>query len=477
MISVVSDDKVAYPEGSDSFSPHIRYPEYSFDHLATAQNWVYDAVRKVFAQAGLDHSHYGTADWNPLGKFIVPGSRVLVLCNFVYQRRPNESVRNFSAKCTHGSVLRAAIDYILRAVGPTGKVTFGNAPIQSCSWTSVLRDTGADRVAQFYSERHLPVATRDLRTLVIESKWPGVLGRVTKFDESNSIEIDLSHQSLLCELDKPSVSYRSIDYDGRQTEAFHQSGKHVYGINRKVLETDVLFSIPKLKTHLKVGMTCSIKGSVGAVANKDCLPHHRLGPPVSGGDQYGSDAWGLRGAVSNLNEVIQQTPVQKNIGRGLRFLNYLLRACLIRLGFNSDGNWWGNDTCWRMAVDLARVLAYAAPNGELQKVPVRSHLALIDGIVGGEGEGPLSPTAVKSGILIFGDNVVATDYAAAIMMGYDPSSLPIVWNATQIEDYSLLTRPLKDESIFCNSAQTSFEKLEQTVRYHYTPSRGWKGRL
>ncbi len=477
MISIINDDSLFYPDRKDFFSPHIRYPEYTFEHLASEPNWVYDAVRKVFAQAGLDEAHYGTADWNPLGEFIPLGSRVFVLCNFVYQRRPRESERNFSAKCTHGSVLRAVIDYILRAVGPRGKVSFGNAPIQSCSWASILHDTGADRVCQFYSERYLPLEIYDLRTFVIEHKWTGILGQVTKSDKRNSIEIDFSHQSLLCELDKPDVRYRSLDYDGRQTEAFQQSGRHLYGINRKILETDVIFSIPKLKTHAKVGMTCTIKGCVGAVANKDCLPHHRLGPPVSGGDQYCADAWGLRSSVSNLNEVIQRTPVQKNIGRGLRFLNYLLRAALRRLDFDSDGNWSGNETCWRMALDLARILAYASPNGELQKVPERRHLALVDGIVGGEGQGPLSPTAVNSGALIFGDNVVATDYTSAIMMGYDPSALPIVCNAIKIGQYPLLTHMLKDEKIFCNGAQTSFEKLAREVLYHYIPHRGWKCRL
>jgi uncharacterized protein (DUF362 family) len=477
VISVIKNDHSVYPDGEDFFSPHVRYPEYSFEHLATSQNCVYEMVRNVFAQAGLDHSHYGTADWNPLGEFIRPGSSVFVLCNFVFQRRPNESETNFSAKCTHGSVLRSAIDYILRAIGPSGRVAFGNAPIQSCSWTSVLRDTGADRVAQFYSERHLPVETNDLRTLLVERKWLGILGQVTNSDEKDIIEIDFSHQSLLRKLDKPSVFYRSLDYDARQTEAFQQSGRHLYGINRKILETDVIFSIPKLKTHAKVGMTCAIKGSVGAVANKNCLPHHRIGSPVAGGDQFDSDPLGIISAVSNLNEIIQRTPVEKSYGRGLRFLNYLLQACLRRLGYTMEGNWWGNDTCWRMAVDLARILAYATPDGKLQKVPVRRHLALVDGIVGGEGQGPLSPVSVNSGTIIFGDNVVTTDYAAAIMMGYDPSALPIVWNATKIDAYSLLTRLPRDEKIFYNGAQTSFERLVREVLYHYTPHRGWKDHL
>lgn len=477
MISIISDDKVTYPDASDFFSPHIAYPEYSLEHLSRKPNLVYDAVRKVFAQAGLDHSHYGTANWNPLGEFVVPGSRVFVLCNFVYQRRPNESVRNFSAKCTHGSVLRAAIDYILRAVGPRGKVTFGNAPLQSCNWQAVLRDTGADRVAQFYKERGFAVVAPDLRMFIAERNRSGTIGRVEDIDKGQGVDIDLGSKSLLSQIDRSGVRYRVIDYDPRQTESYQRLNKHVYVINPDILDANVIFSIPKLKTHEKVGITCAIKGCVGIVGSKDSLAHHRFGPPSSGGDEYPTDRFGLKGLLSCFHEAVQKMPIQKRAGRWARFIERLLRFAFRKCSIGSGGAWWGNDTCWRMAVDLARILAYAAPNGALQKVPARSHLALVDGIIGGEGQGPLSPTAVKSGALIFGDNAVAADYAAAIMMGYDPHSLPIVWNATKIEQYPLLTRLLIDERIVCNGARTSFEKQAREVLYHYTPPRGWKGRL
>ena len=173
IISILANQSLSYPNKQDFFSPHIKYPEYKLNHISNHPNSVYDSVRHVFIQAGLDKDHFGKPNWNPLGEFIQPGSRVFVLCNFVYQRRPNEMLFDFMGKCTHGSVLRALIDYILIATGNKGKVQFGNAPLQSANWESVLSDSGADLVARFYQERGLPVEACDLRLFVAERSRAG----------------------------------------------------------------------------------------------------------------------------------------------------------------------------------------------------------------------------------------------------------------------------------------------------------------
>jgi len=45
------------------------------------------------------------------------------------------------------------------------------------------------------------------------------------------------------------------------------------------------------------------------------------------------------------------------------------------------------------------------------------HLALIDGIIGMEGDGPLNGTAKPMGTLIMGNDLVATDATACRLMG------------------------------------------------------------
>jgi len=54
---------------------------------------------------------------------------------------------------------------------------------------------------------------------------------------------------------------------------------------------------------------------------------------------------------------------------------------------------------------------------------VRPDYAIVDGIVGMEGNGPISGTPIPAGLLVFGDDPVATDVTAATLMGFDPEKI------------------------------------------------------
>ena len=54
---------------------------------------------------------------------------------------------------------------------------------------------------------------------------------------------------------------------------------------------------------------------------------------------------------------------------------------------------------------------------------VRPDYAIVDGIVGMEGNGPISGTPIAAGLLVFGDDPVATDVTAATLMGFDPEKI------------------------------------------------------
>ncbi|MEA2557403.1 MAG: hypothetical protein QOG88_941 [Actinomycetota bacterium] len=54
---------------------------------------------------------------------------------------------------------------------------------------------------------------------------------------------------------------------------------------------------------------------------------------------------------------------------------------------------------------------------------VRPDYAIVDGIVGMEGNGPISGTPISAGLLVFGDDPVATDVTAATLMGFDPEKI------------------------------------------------------
>ena len=171
--SIRIGDALAYPSGEAGFSPDRRYPEYAFETLSPDPNPVYESVRDLFVQLGLDRERLDTPEWNPLGAYIDPGQSVFVLCNFVYHRRPQDSESAFQAKCTHGSVLRALADFALIAAGHGARIRFGNSPLQSCDWSRVLADSGADRVERFYADNGVDVAATDLRLFVTERSFLG----------------------------------------------------------------------------------------------------------------------------------------------------------------------------------------------------------------------------------------------------------------------------------------------------------------
>ncbi|MGQ0637409.1 MAG: DUF362 domain-containing protein [Planctomycetaceae bacterium] len=54
---------------------------------------------------------------------------------------------------------------------------------------------------------------------------------------------------------------------------------------------------------------------------------------------------------------------------------------------------------------------------------VRPHLAIVDGIVGMEGDGPIMGTPKRAGVLVMGTNLPAVDATAARLMGFDPFRL------------------------------------------------------
>ena len=126
----------------------------------------------------------------------------------------------------------------------------------------------------------------DLRNVAtVWSKYGSLQARHAR--EVPTVEVDLGPQSFLDELylRDVCVDFRVGDYAPEETLSFHSKGKHIYTIHRDVLEADVVISVPKLKTHEKVGITCAIKGTVGAVTRKECLAHYRHGNRQRRGDE------------------------------------------------------------------------------------------------------------------------------------------------------------------------------------------------
>ncbi len=92
-------------------------------------------------------------------------------------------------------------------------------------------------------------------------------------------------------------------------------------------------------------------------------------------------------------------------------------------------------------LDLNQILFRADRDGRLGDRVQRRYLALVDGIIAGEGEGPLASTPRLAGLLIGGTDPVLVDVACARAMGYSEANVPMIRGALAASG-----RPLLDSS-------------------------------
>ena len=63
-------------------------------------------------------------------------------------------------------------------------------------------------------------------------------------------------------------------------------------------------------------------------------------------------------------------------------------------------------------------------------------LAVIDGVVGMEGDGPVNGTPISSGVALAGTNALAADLVSSELMGFDYRTIGYLWYLSQIRDLS-----------------------------------------
>jgi uncharacterized protein DUF362 len=241
---------------------------------------------------------------------------------------------------------------------------------------------------------------------------------------------------------------------------------------------DLFVNVPKLKTHKKTGMTCCLKNLVGINGDKNWLPHHTESGPARGGDEFPDDATS-RQVESYLKKAGLRLALAVP-GLGTWVYRKARKAGQRVLGDSEtvvrNGNWQGNDTCWRMALDLNRALLYGDSDGSWRESgAVKRYLTLVDGIVGGEGNGPLCPDPVASGVLLAGRNPAVVDAVAARLMGFDPRALPIVAQAFCGHRWPIADRGL--DTIVVADGRTGVEvhldDIEPAVAGGFRPHFGW----
>lgn len=450
------------------FDPGEAYPElFGIAAAGRTPNPAYAAVRDALHHAGLDEARYGTPQWNPLGDVVRPGMRVLLKPNLV--RHANHGTGGTECLVTHGSVVRAALDYVLRALEGRGEVHVADAPIQSADFAEVLAVTGVGAVVEDARRRtSVPISVIDFRRVATtESRagYPGVR-RDLPGDPNGFLAVDLGADSLLAPLDAGSHLYRVTGYDAGETPQHHSGGRHEYLLARTAILADAVINLPKLKTHRKAGLTCALKNLVGINGDKAWLPHHRAGSVEEGGDEY-RDASRRKSALSHLDGRVDLEP--PGLRRAaLDVTRRVVRATNRVVPFSDpyrEGSWYGNDTVWRMALDLNRA-AFWMRDGGLRVDERRPWLNIVDAIVCGESEGPLRPDPVAAGVVLAGIDSAMVDLACAQMAGFDPALVPIVAHAFDPMDMPVsMAQP--EELVV----------VPELPSVPLRPSSGWRGRM
>jgi uncharacterized protein (DUF362 family) len=390
-------------------------PDDSLNHQE--ENQVYAAVRQSLYLSGLDTEHFGTEMWNPLGEYIQPGSRVLLKPNFVFHEY-NEATKD--CMVTHGAVIRAVLDYVYRAGGPTGRIVIADAPEQVAEFDRILEQTGVSEIIAFYQKRlNYTVELHDLRT--IASDWDGKTGffppaRELSGDPLGYAAVDLGTDSELEAITRDGTRFGIAAYSLDALQERHRPGRHEYLVSRIVLDADVVINLPKMKTHQKAGLTGGLKNLVGINGCKDWLPHYRMGSPSAGGDEYPDGAWLVGASRATKGMLLRRSRILWGIARKGW---HILRQFGSKSAQLPSGAWHGNDTVWRMALDLNKILLFADRDGRMSTTKQRQTFCIMDGVIAGQGDGPLAPIAKPAGVVLASRDGAAVDAVVAQLMGYD----------------------------------------------------------
>jgi len=477
----------AYPDAAP-FHPDQEYPEYPFrgrGAIAEQPNPAYAGIRQLLRLAGLDAGRYGTPQWNPLGTLVRPGDRVLLKPNLVYHRHPG-SADGWLAVLTHGSVIRAVLDYVAIALGGSGEVSIGDVPLQSADFDTVARFAGLDAMRDLYrSKGGREVAIHDLRVLRVVANDAGAIvqSQHVRGDPRGTVAVDLRGTSMHARGPDRGRRLRVSDYDRSVTVLHHTGGHHEYCIARTALEADVFINLPKLKTHCKAGVTIAMKNLIGINADKSWLPHYAAGSSTSGGDEY--ETASIVGWLRSVTkERLYDRPllhrVVRTVGTPLLRLQARREAAATNLPPEASpiggGAWRGNDTVWRTIIDLNRILLYARTDGSMAETPQRRYLALVDGIIAGQGQGPLAPDPLPAGALLLGENPVAVDLVGATLLGMDPARLSQIARAFDASDHPLITGSPEDVEVISDAPDWSggLQALRRHSLRAIAPV-GWRG--
>ena len=484
VFKVPKGEKIGYISTAP-YHPSDNYPEYVFGsgHISEEDNQAYRGVRESLRLLGLDRANFGKNSWNPLGEIIKPGDNVVIKPNFVLSS--HMAGGELYSIITHPAMIRAMVDYCYIAMRGAGKLTIADAPQMDCDFDQLLKVTRIEEIKKFYEkEKGFSVNIYDLRNFWAQKGKEKItfsnLRTELSGDPNGSSIINLGEKSEFYKSGNQDKFY-GADFDRKETIRHHQGAIQEYSVSKTILLADVVISMPKLKVHRKTGVTLNAKGLVGINTNKNYLVHYTLGTPSENGDQFPEIlGTGERFLVKTQRLAFDRLLARKSKAADFcyRVLTKAYKIFIEPLGIAVDprkklldgGDWYGNDSAWKMVVDLMKIIYYADHNGIIQKYPQRKIFSVIDGIIGGEGEGPLVPDEKRSGVVIAGFNPVAVDLAAMKLMGFDWKKIRIYPNLLASRNFDFFINESGQRPVISDFGAES-------QNFDFKPSLGWKGSI
>ena len=435
-VALAMDGQAEYPE--PPFHPPEQLPEFKDSWLSAGPfdpaNRVYRLVREaLFRLVGGYDIRTGRVDLDALRVLGQP-QNIVVKPNWVRQ----EDDASRGCIITHASVLRAIIDYLLLAFGEHCKITVGDVPLQSTNIAELWRESGIALLSGYYEANGLAVNFRDWRREKILMDSSGFISNREPLagDPRGFVTVSLGSDSLLEAITNGESRFSVNDYEPGMAACYHRRGQHGYLVSRTALEADLFINVAKLKTHCKAGMTGCMKNLIGINGEKAWIPHFRRGAPRDGGDEYPNQHRRVMMLRGQVRETLQHT--NRRLFASMQVIWQVYKRSVEMTSRNqmtSGGAWPGNDTLWRSVLDLVRIITFADKEGRLCERPQRRQLCFIDGIVAGEGEGPLHASQRRMGLLIASYAPAAADYTACHIMGFDWTRIPQLKNAPPMSSF------------------------------------------
>ena len=477
--------------GNPPYHPSEHFPEWPDGPKQEQDNPAYRAVRQALVTLDLDTPNYGTPAWNPLGMLIAPGNTVLLKPNLVSHRNlfDRHGLTDTDSLVTHGSVIRAVSDYVAKALRNNGRIIIGDCPIQGTIWSEVVKLTGLASVTNYVSQAFsgIDIALKDYRLATARVAGGRVMERFAcKESIDDYYEVDLKEHSLLIPLMDGKCEFGVSQYPKRRMMQAHTRTTNRYLFPKEIMKADVVINLPKLKTHMKAGVTISLKNLVGINGHKDYLPHFRFGSPKTGGDEYpGSER------LETVTNWLAHKEWEYDKGLAKLALVYATGACgalkrrlagRTRLdGALGGGSWYGNDTLWRTVLDINRAFFYFDQKRERvvsDLIGSRQYMTIVDGLVVGEKESPLAPSPRPCGLMLAGFNPVAVDSVGAAMLGFDIHKIPQIHHAYGLRDLPVAGFGADDIEIRGFPQAKSLRDIySKSLFFRCQPSRGMVGHI